>query len=298
MIGNFLGKQYPLDSKPGYLSCQPLFIISSGRSGTTLLRSMLVAGGQIAIPAETHIFHILPVKYLAYRGLGWEDLAKLMIAEFESSTNFPLWQVNLAPAYKRVLEIPEEERSLAKLIDEVILTYAAEKFPEAKMWGDQSPIHTFFLPHISNIFPEAKYIHMLRDGRDVVTSRILNEDNKYDIYEAVYRWKTSIDRANEIQKRVSPDQYLEIRYERLVTEPIPTLKEICGFLNIEYSPIMLDYWKLPSTIEHKYYLHQKNLGKPVFTSSIGKWRECLTYSQQNYVLSQISGELRDLGYLP
>jgi len=60
---------------------------------------------------------------------------------------------------------------------------------------------------------------------------------------------------------------------------------------------MLDYWKLPSTIEHKYFSHQKNLGKPVFTSSIGKWRKHLTPAQQDYILSQISEELRKLDYL-
>jgi len=202
MIGNFFSKRYPLAAKPGDLSCQPLFIISAGRSGTTLLRSMLVAGGQIAIPPETHIIHILPVKFRAYRALGWEDLAKLMIAEFESNPSFGLWDINLAPAYQKTLNLPEDQRSLAKIINEVYLTYAAQKIPNAKMWGDQSPIHTFFYPYISKVFPQAKYIHMLRDGRDVISSMVTKESDQY-IKEAVHRWKTSIQRTNEIQKRVS-----------------------------------------------------------------------------------------------
>jgi hypothetical protein len=219
-----------------------------------------------------------------------------MIAEFESNANFALWETNMAPAYQKILNLPAEQRSLAKLIDEVYLTYAAQKVPNAKIWGDQSPIHTFFLPYILKVFPRGKFMHLLRDGRDVISSMVERHGGDY-IHEAVYRWKTSIQRTNEIQKRLPRDQYLEVRYERLVTDSENTLKEICVFLDIEYLPAMLDYWKLPSTIEHKFKSFHKNLEKPVFSSSIGKWRERLNPAQQDYVLGQISGELSELGYL-
>ena len=139
-------------------------------------------------------------------------------------------------------------------------------------------------------------MHLLRDGRDVISSMVERHGGDY-IHEAAYRWKTSIRRTHEIQKRLPPEQYLEVRYERLATDSENTLKEICMFLEVEYKAAMLDYWKLPSTIEHKFKSFHKNLEKPVFSSSIGKWRERLNPVQQEYVLSQISGELRELGYL-
>ena len=291
-----ISAHYPIADEKIFIQRQPVFIISSGRSGTTLMRSMLVASEQVAIPAETQILHNLLVKFKAYEGLGWADLSRLMIAEFESHHNFNMWETNLAAAYQKIVNLPEEERSLARIIDEVYMTYATEKFPKAKVWGDQSPIHTFYLPYIHKIFPEAKYMHLVRDGRDVVSSMVKRHGDDY-LYEAVYRWKTSIKKTDEFQKKLGLDQYIEVRYEDLVQKSEETLKQISQFIHIEYTPRMLDYWKLPTTIEHKYKAFHQNLGKPVFASSVGKWKERLTPQQQDYVIKSISVELKQKGYL-
>lgn len=295
-VGHAFSKHYPLYLDSDQQGSQPVFIISSGRSGTTLMRSMLVAGGQIAIPAETQIIHMVLVKFKTMRGFSWEDQARLTISSFESHQNFPLWQTNLSPVYQKVLNLPEEERSLARIINEVYMTYAAQAFPNARIWGDQSPIHTFYLSYINKVFPNARYMHLLRDGRDVVSSMVTRHGNDY-LFEAVLRWKTSLKRIHDFQKLILPSQYLEVRYENLVREPELVLLKVSDFIGIEYNPRMLDYWKLPSTIEHKYKPFHQNLGKPVFDSSIGKWQERLTVEQKEYVLKNLSAELQELGYL-
>ncbi len=295
-LKRLLTDHYPLASRPGQLSCDPVFIIGAGRSGTTLLRSMLVAGGQIAIPTETQIVHKMALLFKTTRSLGWADQARLVIAAFESHRFFPLWQVNLGGVYQKILALPKNERSLARIIDEVYMTYAAQAFPGAKMWGDQSPIHTFYLPYIKRIFPQARYIHMLRDGRDV-TASLVSRFGEDHLYESVLRWKTSLKRINQFRKQIQSRQYLEVRYEDLVREPEQVLQQVCQFIGIDYSTVMLDYWKLPSTIEHKYDSYHKNLEKPVFDSSIGKWKEVLSAEQQQYVLKKMSRALKELGYL-
>ena len=90
------------------------------------------------------------------------------------------------------------------------------------------------------------------------------------IYEATYRWVESIKRVRKFQSKVSVDQMIEVKYEDLVENPEPALTQICNFVGITYKSSMLDYWKLPTTIEHKYQSYHQNIGKPVFTSSIGK----------------------------
>lgn len=260
------------------------------------MRSMLVAGGQIAIPPETQIIHKLPLKFNTSSGLSWENRVRLIITSFESHPNFPLWQVNLADAFQKALALPDSERSLARIINEVYFTYAAQAFPEAKVWGDQSPIHTFYLPYINKVFPRARYMHLLRDGRDVVSSMVTRHGDDY-LFEAVLRWKTSLKRINGFQKELKPERYIEVRYENLVREPEHTLQMVCKFIGINYTQRMLDYWKLPTTIEHKYKPFHENLGKPVFDSSIGKWRERLTKQQQDYVMKNIDKELHKFGYL-
>lgn len=257
---------------------------------------MLVAGGQIAIPAETQIIHRLAVLFLTTRSLGWEDQARLVIAAFESHKFFPLWQINLSDVYRKVFALPEQERSLARIIHEVYKSYAAQAFPGAKTWGDQSPLHTFYLPYINRIFPRARYIHMLRDGRDVTASLVSRFGDDH-LFESVLRWKTSLKRVKQLQKIVAPGQFIEVRYETLVREPEFTLNQISKFIGIDFSTAMLDYWKLPSTIEHKYDSYHRNLEKPVFDSSIGKWKEVLNSSQQQYVTRKLSRELQELRYI-
>ena len=295
-IGKSPEKYYPLFCETDQIFEQPVFIISSGRSGTTLMRSMLAAGGQIAIPAETQILHTLPIKYNATRSQGWDMQVRSIVASFESHHNFPLWQVNLADAYGKLLVLPENERSLARIIHEVNFAYAAQAFPESEVWGDQSPLHTFYLPTINRVFPMARYMHLLRDGRDVVSSMVTRHGDDY-LFEAVLRWKTSLRRINQFRKGLSTDRFIEIRYENLVREPELTLQKVCDFIGIDYTQRMLDYWKLPTTIEHKIESFHENLGKPVFDSSIGKWRERLTKQQQDYVMKHLAKELHHLGYL-
>jgi hypothetical protein len=295
-LGRFISERYPISDDQNSLSCDPLFIISSGRSGTTLMRSMLVAGGEVAIPAETQIIHSLAIKFSLLFHMGWADLSRVIISDFEGSHNFPLWECNLSPAYANAAKIPMEERSLARIVDEVFKTYASQKLPGAKLWGDQSPIHTFHLPYIQKIFPKAKFLHLLRDGRDVISSMVKRHGDGY-LSEAIYRWKTSISRTNAFRTRINSDQYLEVRYEGLVQHPEKSLSMVSAFLGIEYKSEMLDYWKKPSTIENKYYDFHANLGKPVFSSSIGKWKERLTEEQQLLILREITPELRALGFI-
>lgn len=286
----------PISTSSSQLSCDPVFIVSAGRSDSTFLRSILAAGGQIAIPAETQMIHTLPVKFSAARRLGWENQVRLIISTFESHHNFPLWQVDLAEAYQRTIHLPSPERSLARVIDEVFMTYARQAFPAAKVWGDQSPIHALYMPDILRIFPRVKFLHLLRDGRDVVASKVVKNGDE-SLYSAVHRWKTCLKRSRQIQKKVDPGQFLEVRYEALVTTPEPVLQQISNFIGVGYTDSMLDYWKLPSTIEHKHKTHHQHLSKPVFSTSIGSWQERLTDPQLAFIMKTIQPELEQLGYL-
>ncbi len=289
----FSQDKFSLADQVKSLSCQPLFIVSAGRSGTTLLRSMLVASGSIAIPPETQVIHTVIRRFAALQYLGWADLSRLIVALFESHPLFYLWEVDFHPVYQTSQNLHQNERSLARLIDEVFLFYAANHFPDARVWGDQSPLNTFYLPWVLQVFPKARYLHLVRDGRDVIASLI---EKGLSLEEATERWVISVERAQKL--KTNPDQisFLEMRYETLVNHPIESLQQICKFIKIGYDNSMLDYWKSPTTIEHKHFNYHRNLGKPVFDSSIGRWKERLTEKEQIYVLSKTSKLLEILNY--
>lgn len=285
--------RYPLSAPPHTLSCRPLFIVSSGRAGTTLLRSMLVAGGEIAIPPESHTLAFTALQFQAMQEQSWYNLVRLVISLFEGIASFQHWDIALNPVYVQARSLPEQERSLAKILDLVYLHYASVYFPQARLWGDQSPFNTMRLPWIQAVFPAGRYLHLLRDGRDVVASYKQKGD---PLPWAVERWKTSVYAARKAEKQLGPAGFLEVRYEDLVTAPEQTLKAICDFAEIAFQPQMLDYWKLPTTLEHRYQAHHRNLQKPVFRSSIGSWQQRLTADEQALVNHKLAPLLHDLGY--
>jgi len=294
-VFHYLFERYPLADKTNSLSCQPVFIIGAGRSGTTLLRSMLAAGSQIAIPPESQIIHRLPARFQTWHGLGWTGLVNLVIAEVESHFDFYLWKTNMAPAYIEAINLSRNERSLAKVIDIIFTTYAREQFPDARIWGDQSPIHTLFLPNILAVFPNAKFINLIRDGRDVVSSYVKMNGDIW-LNESIYRWKESILRVKKMRKKIKDENFLDLKYEDLVLDPDTALRKVSYFIGVDYSNSMLDYWKMDSTVESKIYGHHQNLQKPVFTSSIGAWKTRLSEEQQKIANNELSGLLSELGY--
>jgi hypothetical protein len=254
---------------------------------------MLVVGGQIAIPPESLVIPAAVRRFLSLRHLGWADLSRLIVSLFESTAHFDLWKTNLYPVYQVLLTMPEPERSLARVIDEVFKCYTEQQFPEAILWGDQSPGNTLHLPRVYRTFPGARYLHLIRDGRDAISSMVARGRT---VEETTLRWKTSIKAAVNLQDQIGPEQFLEVRYESLVREPLRTLADTCTFLGIEYLPSMLDFWKQPTTLEHRVYEHHRNLAKPLFTDSIGKWTERLSIEEQQYVTSQIADWLQYFGH--
>ncbi len=286
--------RYPLADRADSMSCKPLFIVGAGRSGTTLLRSMLVAGGQVAVPPESQVIGLAARRYVSLQFLGWRELSRLIVALFEGQRNFQLWKTNLHPAHRIVVNLQPAERSLARVIDEVFQCYVSQQFSRASLWGDKSPINAFHLPRILATFPEARYLHLLRDGRDAISSMVARGR---DIRRATDRWVASVEQVLDLQSELAPSQFLEVRYEHLVSEPQKALGRICGFLDVQYTSRMLDFWKLPTTVEYEHYEHHRNLSKPVFTDSIGKWTKRLTQGQQEYVLSKTSRLLKQFAYI-
>ena len=233
--------KYPLADKAESLSCRPVFIVSSGRAGTTLLRSMLVVGGQIAIPPESQAIPAAIRRYLSAQHLGWYDLCRLLVALFESNRNFPLWEIGLHPVYDRTVNLPPTERSLARVVDEIFRFYAAQKFPEAVLWGDQSPLNTFYWRWINRAFPQARFVHLLRDGRDVVASLV---ERGFSLQWATHRWMTSIEECRALAQHLDKSRFLEITYEDLVSEPNPSCGKFANCWRLIIRPVCSTFGNL------------------------------------------------------
>lgn len=208
------------------------FIVGVNRSGTTLLRLMLDSHPQLTIPPETHF--VPEMIRLSRR----DNITRKRL--LKAATSHPRWG-------DFGLDSDELLRRLQALkpltpADAIRTFYAMYAEKEGKpRWGDKTPRYMRAMPRIERALPEARFIHLIRDGRDVALSqaeRALDQEQP-ELTEVAERWQRRIRTAREHSAEL--DSYLEVRYEDLVSDPEAALGEICAFIELPYDAAMLDY---------------------------------------------------------
>lgn len=286
----------PIRTSNSSLSCTPFFIITSGRSGSTLLRSILMQHPTINIPPECKILGQVIYNFKQeYRFLSWPNVVRLVMSEIQNLPEFAYWELDLTDFYPIALEVAKPERSLAKLIDSLYQYYAQVKKPGATYWGEKSPQNVYCLYALEQVFPGAKYIHLIRDGRDVVASIVKAEFNS-DIDMIGHHWLKSIKNARNFGARIRRDRYHEMFYEELVQEPEPVIQQVCRFLGLDYLPEMLQFWQNVESLGDTKLKHHQNLKKPINPNSIGKWRSQLSREEKAILQKRLGPKLQELNY--
>jgi hypothetical protein len=210
------------------------FIVGVGRSGTTMLRLMLDAHPQLAIPPETHF---VPDLIEAIDGGANPEQA------VEVMRSVRQWgDLHIAPE-----EVLERFRALDRFEAGPALRafYAIYAERQGKpRWGEKTPAYVRSMRQIERALPEARFIHVIRDGRDVALSRwkrTLGEGERAPASQVAAGWQRRIRRAQRQGKRLG--HYLELRYEDLVTDTEPNLRRIAEFIELEWDPAMLRYYE-------------------------------------------------------
>ncbi len=291
---NPFSNRYQVINDESNLSCIPFFIIGSGRSGNTLLRSILSGNSDISIPPESYRIPFAIKKFHIFNNRDWEDIVPQVLKEFEDCKEFYTWEIDITDAQKRLENIADSKRTLSNIFDELFCTYAEKHSPGSKIWGDKTPMNTLYLDWIGTVFPRSKFIHIIRDGRDVASSYLKME--RYDtILEAANRWINSIESAQSFGSKIK-ENYIEIRYEELVTNPEEVIKYTCDFLDTDYDSKMLDHTKQVKKLGDTDKEHHSNLSKPISSDSVGKWRNNLSESDQESITKLLHKHLQRLGY--
>lgn len=279
------------------------FIVGVGRSGTTLLRLMLDAHAELAIPPETHFIPAL----LALRSEG--DLLRREFADIvthvHSWPDFHISVETLGQALEaiRPFDVASGLRCFYRLY--------ASRFCKPR-WGDKTPIYSRHLCAIQQTLPEARFIHVIRDGRDVALSlRALWFGPGNDLEAQARDWVWRI--RDTRQEAQSCNHYLEIRYETLVSEPRRVLERVCDFLELHYDPAMenyhltasarleelLDRYDIDGRVtvpkERRREIHTMTHLLPQ-TSRIGRWRTEMVNDERRRFEAIAGDMLRDLGY--
>lgn len=271
--------------KPNY---SPLFIVGAQRSGTTLLRLMLNAHSEVAIPEEGRfLMPLLEDGYLR-NGFSKENLRNL-VSYLALNEEYKLWNYDneafLAELAKR------EYISLKEVIDGIYSSYARS---EGKIhWADKS---LFFskIGVLTSLFPDARFIHVVRDGRDVFDSwrKMLPEINNVAV--AAIDWNLKLGEIDAAFSKLPADQLLTIRYEDLIESPGAIVHSICDFVGLTYEESMLEFYKASNRYigEH----HSALIFSPIDRNNKFKWLSNLTEYEKTVFSLLSKSNLNRFGY--
>ncbi len=213
------------------------FVVGVGRSGTTLLRLMLDSHPRMTIPPETHFVPDL-IEAAGARKATPESVVKAIVSAKQSGWEESGVEEQDLLERLRTLRPLDAAGSLRAFYD----LYAARH--GKPRWGDKTPIYVTAIGAIAPALPEARFIHMIRDGRDVALStnkRLveLRNSKPVPIEKMARRWRDRILSAREVP--VEPGRYLELRYEDLVLDTEPSLHRVCELIELEFDAVMLTY---------------------------------------------------------
>jgi hypothetical protein len=278
------------------------FIVGVGRSGTTLLRLMLDAHPDLAIPSETHFL----ASFLA-AGSEVANADQMLSALINCPTwpNFGVAEETLRNAVEQItpFSISEGVRAFYRLY--------AKRLGKAR-WGDKTPPYRTIMASIERLLPEAHFIHMIRDGRDTTLSYRGLWFGPGDDVEAQARfWAEQILLVRKQMPNLK--HCLEVRYEALVSEPYLTLKRVCAFLDLPFHPSMLLYHQTASSrlseirqafgpggtlsmeVERFVAIHDRTK-QPPDPTRLGRWKSEMPDDQQKKYEAVAGPLLRNLGY--
>lgn len=274
---------------------QLFFIIGCPRSGTTLFQSMLASHPDVILPAETGFYLLLYAEYYSQ----WGELSTPENFEkaIETSLNFyRIKDLNLDSNIIRA-KCQNKSRSWETIFLAILATYA-EKYHVPRI-GEKSPRHYECLGILKERFPQAKFIHIIRDPRAVVLSLMKAPFGSDRIGNSCNIWQEAIDVHRQYADELGSERYRVVKYEDLVFQPEEILKQICSFLNLEFSSQMLQFDRRKVLgFNQRYSEHMSNTLKPIFTSSIDKWQNELNYSQIAIIQTVLAEEMQLLNYQP
>lgn len=249
----------------------PIFLVGCQRSGTTMLRLVLDSHSRISCGPETRFLTSME----RIVGSDWERLSRF---GFERDD----WLRRIADFFGGIHDDYARGRGKAR-------------------WADKTPLYAMALPFVTEVFPDAQIVHVIRDGRDVVVSH-RKRFGYWSAVKCVVKWPRYIHTARAAGRRMPPDRYYELRYEEAVREPEKALRGLFEFLGEPWEPGVLDYTDKQHDVASKYTDEAgrrraaARTDAQIYGSRVGTYRRELDPLLRLLVWIFSRSTLRELGY--
>jgi len=270
---------------------RPFFIVSAPRSGSTLLRLILDAHPQLAVPPPGWLFDLVFPYLYSYGDLADRQNLLSLAEDILSAPTVGKWPVKLsAEALADAAETP----SFAGLYAALHRAYAQSE--RKQRWGEKTPRNTFWMDEIRALFPDGQFIHIVRDGRDQaidISDSVLWPNS---VYSGADLWRRYVMAVRDSARRLPAGAFMEIRYEDLCAAPEATIRGLCEFLDEEFDARMLAPHETRSAREWSAHPLHARTAQPISTRYCEMYKARLSGADVAALESLIGSTLARFGY--
>lgn len=248
---------------------------------------MLSSSPRLHIPPESDFIPRFFLRH-PHQQLGEQQIARILEVIFSKYRFVKEWQDERPESQSFLPQMPE--RTPAAFLDTLYTLYARQY--RAVRWGDKTPIYASYVDLLNAIFPQAQFIHIIRDGRDVALS-MLDKWGKselhVDLYFAARNWVRRIRDVRASATQLAPGLFYELRYEALVQDPEKEVRGVCEFLGEPYFPQMARPHELGRERLEAGSFHAA-VRRPPSASRVGRWRQEMSSTDQR-LFQYVAGKL-------
>jgi hypothetical protein len=277
-----------------------VFIVGCARSGTTLLLRIVDAHSRIAVTPE------LDWLTDSFRGESWLDPAGRVTPELVAALagHRRLRQLQCTRADFEGLLPSGEPLPYAAFLERLFALHGRNT--GKPLVGNKTPPYVFRIPVLHDRWPRAKFVHLIRDGRDVALSvRDWNHADRTVGKNAAWAedpvtttalwWRRKVRSGREGGRSLGPDLYCEVRYEELVRRPAEECARLCAFLGVPYEEAMLRFHE--GRTRNDPGLDAKEAWRPI-TPGLRDWRSQMPPGDVERFEAAAGDLLDELGYPP
>jgi hypothetical protein len=276
---------------------KPIFIIGNPRSGTTMLRLMLTCHPNIAIPPEGGFAVSLYWKYGRSRAFSPEIIQRF-VKDYYLVDGQIEWGLTPSMLLRTLARTSIQQYS--DLVAAVYRLYSQIQFPGERKsrWGDKNNHYLHHIPLLSSMFPNAQFVHIVRDGRDVFCSyQNVPFLSSKDVIEVAFEWLYNV---TTLQRDLAATNYIEVKYEDVVQSPEQEMQRVCELLGESYSEKMLNFAKenRERHLEPARKLSWKQLTLEGIThKQVNRWQRILSQGDRLLFECIARSQLQHYGYV-
>lgn len=278
------------------MSDAPVFLLGTERSGSNLLRLILNAHSRIHVPHPPHVVRYFDPLEASYGDLSDPERFDLLVRDVLRLLRVHIHPWTLQPTIAEVVARAPSRSVFG--VYAALQDLSRTQVGKAR-WGCKS---TFMIHHVDTVlahFPDARFVHLVRDPRDVAVSSRKSVFSPFHPYYTAQLWRSQQDLGLTWETRLPATAWRRVRYEDLLASPEETVRDLCAFLDEPFESQMLRFFETDDArTSARLSESWKNTGSPILTGNTEKFLKDLSAAELSIVEQICAPTMVRLGYTP